>query len=243
MSALGTLIEGQDRSILIITDHASNHVPPDIELGIDNDVLGRHMAVDIGAESVTRRLCETLGCPAVVAGLSRLVVDLNRDADDPAAIPVASDGVAIPGNAILDEAARADRIARLHHPYHDRLTALIADYQPRLILSIHSFTPRLETAPPGTPTRPWQIGILYNQDDRAARIAIPLLEAEGVITGDNEPYSGRVLNATMNRHAEANDIPYLGFEIRQDLISNEAGATHWADIIAKIVTETRKRLA
>src|SRR3546814_9145245 len=50
--------------------------------------------------------------------------------------------------------------------------------------------------------RPWQVGVLYNQDDRGARFTIPLLEAEGLNVGDQEPYSGKLLNATMNRHAE-----------------------------------------
>ena len=100
------------------------------------------------------------------------------------------------------------------------MSDLVAAYRPQLLVSLHSFTPRLATSE--TP-RPWQVGVLYNQDDRAPRIAIPLLERGDVITGDNLPYSGRVLNATMNRHAEANGIPYLGLEVRQDLIADDAG--------------------
>ena len=64
--------------------------------------------------------------------------------------------------------------------------------------------------------------MLYNQDERAARLAIPLLEAEGLIVGDQQPYSGHLLNATMNRHAEAEGRPYLGIEIRQDQIADPA---------------------
>lgn len=243
MSVFWSVITGNDAKTLIITDHASNHVPDDIDLGVPSDVMTRHMAIDIGVKAVTRALCGLLDCSAMIAGTSRLVVDLNRDADDPAAIPIISDGVIIPGNAALDETGRAERIARFHTPYHAEVAAIIARSQPDLIVSVHSFTPRLETATDETPHRPWEIGILYNMDDRAARIAIPLLEQAGVVTGDNEPYSGKILNATMNRHAEANHIPYLGFEIRQDLIDFEAGVIRWAEIIAKIVTETRKRLA
>ena len=55
--------------------------------------------------------------------------------------------------------------------------------------------------------RPWDVGLLYNQDDRAARIAIDLFAEMGLTVGDNEPYSGKQLNATMDRHAEANGIP------------------------------------
>jgi predicted N-formylglutamate amidohydrolase len=79
--------------------------------------------------------------------------------------------------------------------------------------------------------------VLYNADDRAARIAIPLLAAEGLIVGDQLPYSGRLLNATMNRHAEAEGRPYFGIEIRQDLIGDASGQAEWAQRLAKICNE------
>ena len=100
-----------------------------------------------------------------------------------------------------------------------------------LILSLHSFTPRLASS---DEQRPWQVGVLYNNDDRAARLAIPLLEAEGLIVGDQLPYSGKLLNATMNRHAEAEGRPYLGIEVRQDQIAHAAGQAEWAERLARI---------
>jgi predicted N-formylglutamate amidohydrolase len=108
------------------------------------------------------------------------------------------------------------------------------------LISLHSFTPRLTT---DDASRPWQIGILYNQDERAARIALPLLACAGIVAGDNLPYSGKVLNATMNRHGEANAIPYLGIEVRQDLICDEDGVARWADALAPIIATVHERLA
>ena len=55
------------------------------------------------------------------------------------------------------------------------------------------------------------------------------------MTGDNQPYSGKVLNATMNLHAEANGIPYLGIEVRQDLIGDDAGVAQWAARLAPAI--------
>ncbi len=81
------------------------------------------------------------------------------------------------------------------------------------------------------------MGVLYNEDDRAARIAIPLLEAEGLCVGDQLPYSGRLLNATMNRHAEADGRPYLGIEVRQDLIGHPDGQAEWAERLARIANQ------
>ena len=91
--------------------------------------------------------------------------------------------------------------------------------------------------------RPWQVGILYNRDDRAARIAIPALAEAGVRVGDNEPYSGKLLNATMNRHAEANGLPYLGIEVRQNLIGDDDGVARWTETLAPVVEATRNGLA
>ena len=85
--------------------------------------------------------------------------------------------------------------------------------------------------------------MLWNNDDRAAHIALPLLRAAGIVAGDNEPYSGKLLNATMNRHAEGSGTPYLGLEVRQDLIDDEKGVTRWAAILAPIIRATRDALA
>lgn len=228
-------------AMLLIADHASNRVPADIPLGVPAARMQEHVAIDIGVDPLGRALCAALGCPGVLAAVSRLVIDLNREEDAAGLIPPTSDGHAIPGNARLPAEARAARVARFWRPYHDRIAARIARDRPRLLISLHSFTPRLASAP--TERRPWQIGILYNQDDRAARIAIPLLEAAGIVTGDNLPYSGRVLNATMNRHGEGNGIAYLGIEVRQDLIGDPAGVARWRDTLVPVIRATADRLA
>src|SRR4029079_8104359 len=99
-------------------------------------------------------------------------------------------------------------------PSPDALAALLDAAPPALILSLHSFTPSLKSAP--EEARPWQVGGLYNADDRAARLAIPRHAAGGVVVVAHHPYSGKLLTATMNRHAEAEGRPYLGIEVRQD---------------------------
>jgi predicted N-formylglutamate amidohydrolase len=224
--------------ILILCDHASSAVPSGIDLGIDPDLLTRHIAVDIGAAAVSKAMAAQLEATAILATVSRLVIDLNREPDRLGLIPHSSDGHAIPGN---DDADRGERIARFHAPYHRLIAETIRAKPPKLIVSVHSFTPRLEQHDGAD--RPWEIGILYNRDARAARIGIALLEAAGIVTGDNEPYSGRILNATMNRHAEGNGIPYLGIEIRNDLISDASGVAHWAQLLASIANDVRNRLA
>jgi predicted N-formylglutamate amidohydrolase len=217
--------------ILVVCDHASNRVPPDIDLGIDPALLEQHVAIDIGVAAVAERMAEGYGLAAFLANVSRLVCDFNREEDAPAAIPVASDGHVIPGNQ-FDVAGREERIARFHRSYHQALETLLEQTPPALILSLHSFTPFLNSRP--QEARPWQVGVLYNQDYRGARLAIPLLEAEGLVVGDQQPYSGVLLNATMNRHAEAHGRLYLGIEVRQDQIGHADGQAVWAERLARI---------
>ncbi len=218
--------------VLTVVDHASNHVPGDIDLGIDPALLATHIGWDIGAEA----LAGALGFPVHAATVSRLVIDLNREEDSPGLIPLSSDGIVIAGNP----GDRAARLARFYRPYHDALSARIAGDRPGMLLSLHSFTAQLSEKP--NETRPWEIGVLYNQDARAARIAIPLLEAAGVVTGDQQPYSGTALNATMNRHGEGTGTPYLGLEVRQDLIGDAAGVAHWAARLLPVIEKCAKAL-
>ena len=225
--------------IAIVSDHASNRVPSDIDLGIDPALIDEHVAVDIGVGAVAKCMARQAGFAAFLGNVSRLVCDFNRDEDSPALIPHASDGHDIPGN-LFDVAEREERIERFFRPYHDALASLLHDAPPALIVSLHSFTPSLRSRP--EEQRPWQVGVLYNQDERAARLAIPLLEAEGLIVGDQQPYSGRLLNATMNRHAEARGLPYVGIEIRQDLIAEPAGQAEWAERLVRIANDVARQV-
>jgi len=222
------ILEGGARDVLLLCDHASNAVPADIDLGIDPALLDNHIAIDIGAAAVTRALAAQLDCPAILATVSRLVIDLHREPDHIGLIPHRSDGHLIPGNETVDKPAR---IARFHAPYHRVLRDRIRAQRPRLILSIHSFTPCLEH---GGTDRPWQVGVLYNRDTRAAHPTVKFFESRGFVTGDNEPYSGRLLNATLNRHAEGQGIPSVAIEIRNDLIRDAAGAEEWAGVLADL---------
>ena len=240
MSAVFRLI-GQPRfgGVLVASDHASNHVPDDIALGIAPGLLGQHMAIDIGVAEVGALMAARAGTAAFQCGFSRLVCDVNRNEDAPGAVPEFSDGHAIPGNH-LTMAERAARLARFHAPYHVALDGVLAECPPALIVSLHSFTPTLATC---DKPRPWQVGVLYNRDDRAARLAIPLLEAEGLCVGDQQPYSGVELNYTMNRHAEGDGRPYLGVEIRQDEIADPAGQARWAERLGRIAGAVALHLA
>jgi len=213
--------------ILIEADHASARVPDGIDLGIDPALLNEHVAIDIGVGAIAELLVQRPGFAAFMGNVSRLVCDYNRPENGTGFAPGTSDGHVVPGNA-LDRAGYDARLDRFYRPYHSALADLVARMRPSLILSLHSFTPKLASRP--DEPRPWHIGILYNQDRRGADLALDVLRREpGLVVGDQEPYSGTELNETMDRHAEANGILYIGVEIRQDLIGNAAGQEQWAD--------------
>ncbi len=226
--------------VLLIGDHASNRVPADIDLGIDPALLKQHIAWDIGVAAVAKMLVSGGAVDAaILGGASRLVVDCNRDEHAPGIVPIASDGHAIPGNALSRDAHRA-RLDRFYFPYHAHIADTLAATRPAMILSLHSFTPALATS---DEARPWQIGVLYNDDDRLARIAIPAFAARGLSVGDQLPYSGKLLNHTMNFHAEANAISYLGIEMRQDGVTDAAGQQAMAAHIAHVIRLCTAHLA
>ncbi|NNC60278.1 MAG: N-formylglutamate amidohydrolase, partial [Erythrobacter sp.] len=178
------------------------------------------------------RLARRHGIPAHIACVSRLVCDLHRREDEAGVMPTTSDGHLIAGNIGAD---LENRLEKYYRPYHAALADWLEAAKPELIVALHSFTPELEIS---AEERPWEVALLYNQDDSAARHAIRLFAEEGLTVGDNQPYSGKQLNATMDRHAEAHGRPYLTIEIRQDQITTEAEQARWAALIADVANRT-----
>jgi predicted N-formylglutamate amidohydrolase len=234
--AFADIAGADDARVLVICDHASSTIPPALgDLGLAPADRLAHVAWDIGAAEVARRLAHRLACPAVLAGVSRLVIDCNRQPGDPGSIPAVSCGVAVPGNASVDDAEADSRAEAWFWPYHHRIGTVLAHLwrhgpAPAMV-SVHSFTPSINGD-----ARPWHVGVLWNRDGRMAVPVIDALRARGDLTvGDNQPYSGREINYTLDTHAGAAGLPHVSFEIRQDLIGDTAGAERWADILAGVL--------
>lgn len=233
-------IVGQDRPgrWLVTCDHATNRVPGCIgggALGIATADMDRHIAYDVGAAGVARRLAERLNAPAILSTFSRLVIDPNRGEDDPTLVMKLYDRTVIPANRAVDAAETERRLDRFHRPYHDALEALAARRDDTVICAVHSFTPRLF----GRSDRPWQIGILYSHvDPRLAVALLDRLRAEpGLVVGENEPYGGHLDGDSIDRHALRHGRPNVLIEIRHDLIRTEDGQIAWADRLAPILEE------
>ncbi|MEQ1955285.1 N-formylglutamate amidohydrolase [Mesorhizobium sp. CN2-181] len=227
--------------IVLACDHASNFIPADYgSLGLDPAEFERHIAWDPGALPVAQRMAEMLDAPLVASAISRLVIDCNRPADAPDLIPEISETTRIPGNAGLNAEERRARIALAHQPFHAAIDDLI-DRRERAgleswLVTVHSFTPVYKGI-----SRPWEIGIIHDDDERLAAPLIDGLRAvSGLTVGVNEPYSpaDRVYY-TLERHARARGIPCAMIEIRNDEIKKQVQQRKWAEMLAGILSHLR----
>jgi predicted N-formylglutamate amidohydrolase len=232
-------VQGSDgpSPFLIICDHAGRLIPRSLgTLGLPAAELERHIAWDIGAAGVARRLGAALGAHTVWQRYSRLVIDCNRPLDALDSIAPRSENTVIAGNQNVAPAAAEERARAIFHPYHDEIRAALdrRRTQGRLtvLVAMHSFTPMfMEVA------RPWHVGVLYNRD---ARVATPLLQAlrdEGdLVVGDNQPYAvGDLTDYSVVNHGERRGIPHVEIEVRQDLIADEDGQAAWAQRFARLL--------
>lgn len=225
--------------LLLVADHAGRAIPATLDrLGLDDAALSRHIAYDIGIVPLARRLADRLDAPCVMNNYSRLVIDPNRSVDDPTSICVVSDGTVIPGNRGLTETDQRLRARTFCEPYHQAIESTLAGFAARGIapafVSLHSFTPDFRGGP-----RPWHIGVLYDEDDRMARLLMQRLSVDSSLCiGDNQPYSGRRgYGYTVDTHAMARGLPNALIEVRQDLIADPAEAMAWADRLAGVLAD------
>ncbi|MFC2968431.1 N-formylglutamate amidohydrolase [Acidimangrovimonas pyrenivorans] len=223
---------------LITCDHAANTVPPEIgggSLGIAPHDMERHIAYDLGAAGVTRRLADLLDAPAILTNFSRLVIDPNRGEADPTLVMQLYDGTIIPANRHIPEAEVQRRLRSLYFPYHEAYERLAARRADTVIVAIHSFTPRLV----GRHPRPWHIGVLYSpHDPRLSKALLTRLRQESdLCVGENEPYSGHLPGDSIDRHALIPGRHNTLIELRHDLIATPEGQSEWAERLAPILDE------
>jgi predicted N-formylglutamate amidohydrolase len=233
-----TFVNENGASVFFLTcDHGGRAFPRRLgRLGLAEADSFRHIAWDIGIAEVGRRLSAALDAALIVQTYSRLVIDCNRDPSVPSSIPEVSEDTEIPGNHNLSEAERTARREAIFRPYHDRIADALdrrqAQGRASVLVALHSFTPVFLGV-----SRPWEIGVLFNRDERLARPLIELLRADGdLVMGENEPYRVTDLtDYTVPVHGERRGLPHVEIEIRQDLIPEPAGQTAWAGRLARLL--------
>ena len=225
---------------VILCDHASNRIPEAYQsFGFAEEALQTHIAWDPGALAVARLLSTKLDAPLLWPDVSRLIIDCNRAADASSLIVIESEGRPVPANRGLSEEERSRRLANIHAPYHAAIDTCLArrmaDGRPTALIAIHSFTPVYFGK-----ARPWQIGILFDDDRRLADFLIRELKTDKALSiGINQPYSpADGVYYTLSRHASPRGLPAVMIEIRNDEISGEAGQRSWAERLANILFAT-----
>jgi predicted N-formylglutamate amidohydrolase len=229
---------------LLTCDHYGRLIPRTLgDLGLPAGELRRHIAWDIGIAGVAEALAKHLDAHLIAQRYSRLVIDCNRPPDAPSSIPRISEATPIPGNEALARDAAEARRAQIFEPYHRRIDEVIdrrlRDGVPTVLVSLHSFTPVYAGV-----ARPWHIGTLYHRDTKLPPLLLKLLRGESdLVVGDNEPYAvNDDTDYTIPVHGEARGLMNSGIEIRQDLISDQAGEKQWADRLARIFGEIETAL-
>ena len=191
-----------DGGALVICDHAANALPPRYgDLGLPREALERHIAYDIGAAWLARRLAEQArragGALDLLAAADRPQPRRRRPDAGDARFPTATSCPATRGSTRRKSSAAAASIGRpTARRSRRRSQAMLASGEPPAILSIHSFTPHWRGQP-----RPWKVGVLWDSDPR---LPAPLIRA--LARGArHRPRRGRRQRALRRRAARRHD--------------------------------------
>lgn len=218
---------------LVTVDHGGCAIPASLGmLGVSPEDMDRHIAWDIGALEVGRRIARAFASPLIHQRFSRLVVDCNRQPSAADSMPLISEYTVIPGNADLSNADCERRLNEILVPYHRAITDMLDGWagSAPVIVAVHSFTPVYKGQ-----QRIMELGVIYGDDSSFSshvfRHATTLLGDRVV---ENQPYKVDMINDyTVPVHAESRGLPYVEFEIRQDLIASEQGIERWANMLIK----------
>lgn len=238
--------QSRGRSRFLLTcDHAGALVPRRLaDLGLGQPDLQRHIACDIGAAEVAVKLAARLDAFLILQTYSRLVIDCNRTPGGSESIVAVSDGTRIPGNEQVSSLQALARQREVFQPYHDRLRAELdlreAQRRPTILIALHSFTPVF-----GGHRRPWDVGVLYNRDQRLAASLLAVLRLDhALVIGDNYPYYvSDTTDYGIPVHGEERGLLHVGIELRQDLIADAAGQEAWAARLAKALQAAVAKVA
>lgn len=224
---------------VLLCEHASRVIPARYRgLGLSSGELEAHIAWDIGAKAMALDMAEALDAPLVMAGFSRLLIDLNRPLDAASSIPAVSETTAIPGNVDLSAAEREYRIRTYFEPFQRAVGTLLdrraEKRQPTAVIGVHSFTPVYKGF-----RRPWASGILCSHSLAFGTALVRALDRPDEPSAVNEPYViDREEDYTVPVHGEARGLPAVLIEIRQDLVADDRGARVWAERLRKALLET-----
>ena len=225
-------------NLLLIADHASNYIPKKYNnLGVSKKEILTHKAYDPGVKDLALNLSNKLNSYLILGNYSRLLIDFNRDLNDPTLISAISDRKLIIGNKNITKQERINRINNMYRPYHEKIKKKILEKKINVIVSLHSFNPIFKGK-----KRKLKYGILSNQDRRLSDLLLNELKKKNNIVGDNEPYKGSLIGDTLNKHALNRGLHHSLIEIRNDLLSDVKKIEQVSNLLYRIINKSIKIL-
>lgn len=222
--------------IVLVCEHASAHIPAVLDnLGLGEKDRAAHIAYDIGAEAMARMMSVKLDAPLIVQRYSRLVYDCNRPPENPSAWPEKSETTQIPGNVGLGADQKSDRVEQIYKPFHQAVSGFLDQYSniEPVFVTIHSFTAMYHGN-----FREVNLGVLHDEDTRLAD-AMLALAPYSYVARRNDPYGPEDgVTHTLNLHGGARGLKNVMLEVRNDLITDEAGQAIWAGRLVELLNKS-----
>src|SRR4029079_16299419 len=158
-------------------------------------------------------------------------------------MPVVSETTRIPGNENLAPEARLARIRGIYRPFHDAVSRFLdqraAQGVASLMVTMHSFTPTYKGK-----RRHLDLGVLHDRDARLADIVLGwCARRTAILVKRNKPYGPQDgFCHTLNLHGGPRGLNHVMLEIRNDLISHEAGQVQWVQRLTAILEQAVARI-
>ncbi len=198
--------------IVLSCEHATHHVPREYRRlfpGASVE-LKSHRGWDPGTLEFGKRLARRLGCPLIVAEVSRLLIELNRSLHHPRLF--SSYSRALPADA------RKVLVDRYWQPYRAAVSTAVDLQLQRgkkvLHLSLHSFTPELDGE-----VRTADAGLLFDPKVAAELAFCRIWQAQlksacpNLVVRRNYPYRGTSDGLTTALRKQFAGERYLGIEL------------------------------
>jgi predicted N-formylglutamate amidohydrolase len=220
--------------VLLVCEHASNHIPDRYNgLGLSEVDKASHAAWDPGAQAVSEHLSEMLDATLVMSTVSRLVYDCNRPPSSNGAMPAKSEKVIISGNKAISVSEKEERIKTVYEPFQASVSDAINLYpQAPFLITIHSFTRVYNDQ-----ERDVDIGLIHDQDDTLAiTMATLSTELSNYRFALNEPYSkADGVAHTLEEHGTSNALVNVMIEVCNDLIGTQEQQREVARMLADLI--------
>jgi predicted N-formylglutamate amidohydrolase len=179
---------------LVTAEHATNALPSGYSFSGQQLAPGEllaesHWAYDPYSLAAANEFAAAAQGVLVAAAFSRLFIDPNRPLASDTLVRRRCGGAAVALNVNAGPEEVAARVGAVWSPFHLCLGAVKAAVGPAAVLSVHTFNVTYPDMPLGS--RDFEVGVLNTFDPGLALDICAALNASGIPSRVNEPYSGQ----------------------------------------------------